>query len=147
MTVVTERQKRLAKEIADNAYAFKPKTAVEMLEDAGYSPILARSSAKRTMQGPGVLEELAKYGFTEENAKGVVAQILADEEIDPTARLKAADMMFKVAGAYAPEKKELSGVIATGPSLSAELIAIAEEELKKRKIDEQLDEPTADPKV
>lgn len=83
---------------------------------------VARGSASRTMQEAGVIEALATYGFTEENAKAVVTQIMADDDADNNARLKAADMVFKVTGSYAPEKKELSGEIKTN-SLTPEQVA------------------------
>lgn len=44
------------------------------------------------------------YGFTDEDARRVVAQILHSEEEKAADRLAAADKVFKVLGSYAPEK-------------------------------------------
>lgn len=49
-------------------------------------------------------EALKDFGFSEENAKRVVGQILNNDSHDPNARLKAADQVFKVHGSYAPDK-------------------------------------------
>lgn len=109
----TQRQKKLAKEIIKNLQNKKPKNAGQLLESAGYDETTAKASPGRTIEQKGVVEELKVLGFTEFNAKSVVSSIMNDETRDPNARLKAADMTFKVHGSYAPEKKELSGEIKT----------------------------------
>lgn len=84
---------------------------------------VARASAARTIGEKGVIEALATYGFTEENAKAVVSQIMTDEDTEGHVRLKAADMMFKVAGSYAPEKKDITTAGEKLSSLTPEQVA------------------------
>lgn len=100
----TLKQRALAKAIVENAAADKPKTAGELLEIAGYDKTTALSSPGRTIEQVGVQQALEEFGFTEDNAKSVVGSILLDTAVDANARLKAADMVFKVKGSYAPEK-------------------------------------------
>ena len=102
--MATLLQKELAKAIVENLDERPPKTATELLVNAGYSEITADASAGRTIAQPGVQEALADLGFTEENAKMVVAEILLKQDAEANSRLKAADMVFKVKGSYAPEK-------------------------------------------
>ncbi len=101
--MATERQKALAKLIVENASLDKPMNAGEMLENVGYS-ITSTEYPKRVIEADGVQEELEVLGFTERNAKTVVQDILLDVEADKNSRLKAADMVFKVQGSYAPDK-------------------------------------------
>lgn len=100
----TLKQRALAKAIVENAASGKVKTAGELLEIAGYDKTTALSSPGRTIEQVGVQQALEEYGFTEDNAKSVVGEILLNGDVDPNARLKAADMVFKVKGSYAPEK-------------------------------------------
>lgn len=102
--VPTLKQKELAKAIIENLQEHPPKTAGQLLEIAGYSEITAAASPGRTIEQAGVQEALADFGFSEENAKMVVAEILLKQDAEANARLKAADMVFKVQGSYAPEK-------------------------------------------
>jgi len=53
---------------------------------------------------PKIQEALKELGFDSNNAKRVVATILNDESEEATARLNAADKVFKVNSDYAPEK-------------------------------------------
>jgi hypothetical protein len=101
----TIRQQKLAQAIVENAVSDEPKPAGQLLENVGYSEHLAKQPG-RVLQADGVQEELEKLGFTENNAKKVVAQILNNEEVEPNSRLKAADMTFKIHGSYAPEKSQ-----------------------------------------
>ena len=57
------------------------------------------------MEAVGVQEALVAKGFTLENAKLVVSEILLNPEEKARDRLTAADMTIKVHGGYAPEKK------------------------------------------
>lgn len=103
----TIRQKKLAKAIVENIQSKESLTAKDLLISAGYDETTANASSTRTLEQPGVVKELSILGFTEENAKSVVATIM-NGDYEPNARLKAADMTFKVHGSYAPEKKALS---------------------------------------
>lgn len=105
--MATQRQKKLAKAIVENASLDKPLNAGQLLESSGYSKSSAEASPGVIIEQKGVQDELQMLGFTEENAKRVVQQIMLDEEADKNSRLKAADMVFKVKGTYAPEKRDV----------------------------------------
>jgi len=104
--MATQRQKKVAKLIVENASLDKPLNGGEILENVGYSDGIQRYP-KIVMESEGVQDELEILGFTEANAKTVVASILLNDEADNNSRLKAADQVFKVVGSYAPEKKDV----------------------------------------
>ena len=104
-TMSTLKQKNLAKGIIDNLHSNEPKNAKELLVSVGYAEKTATHMPGRTIDQPGVKAELAKFGFSEEAAQEVVAEILLAGD-DDHSRLKAADMIFKVFGSYAPEKRQ-----------------------------------------
>ena len=101
--MATIRQKRVAKLKIENMTAEQPLTDGELVELGGFGPSMKKNPYK-VMNSVGVQEELRKSGFTEENAKAVVEEIMLNKEEDANARLKASDQMFKVLGSYAPEK-------------------------------------------
>lgn len=77
---------------------------------SGYSLNTATQQIPAVFEQKGVLDELKILGFDQETAKKVVGNILTDEEEESKDRLKAADMVFKVTGAYQDEKpKDTSG--------------------------------------
>lgn len=98
----TARQKKVAKLIVDNLTMDKPLTGGEIVENSGYGETM-KLYPKRIIDSDGVKEALNDYGFNVENAKKVVGAILETGEND-NVKLKAADMIMKVHGAYAPEK-------------------------------------------
>jgi serine/threonine protein kinase HipA of HipAB toxin-antitoxin module len=98
------RQQRLAQAIVENIKADKPLPVTKLLESVGYPTSTAESQAKAVIEQKGVQEELERLGFTENKAKEVVAEIMTNSDVEPNARLKAADMTFKVHGSYAPDK-------------------------------------------
>lgn len=100
----TNLQKNLAREIVNNSKRKKPLNKKELVISSGYGAVTADRHAPEVIEQKGVQEELEILGFTIENAKKVVSEILLDENNDPNARLKAADQVFKVHGAYAPVK-------------------------------------------
>lgn len=102
VTMATTRQRRVAKLIIENATLDTPLTGGEMLEKVRYGKISKQPS--RVLKSEGVLEALEESGFTEENAKQVVSEIMLSKAVDPNARLRATDQVFKVQGTYAPEK-------------------------------------------
>lgn len=118
--MATERQKKLAKAIVENAKSDKPKTKGELLESIGYAKSTSEAIPGEIMKQKGVQEELEILGFNEDSAKRVVSEILTTSEDHN--RLKAADMIFKVRGTYAPEKSVNLNLNAT-TSLSDEKIA------------------------
>lgn len=109
--MATQRQKKLAKVIVENSSLDKPLNAGEMLEKVGYSKSVSESKPSDIIEAQGVQEELEVLGFTEENAMKVVKEIMLNSEVEPSARLKATDQVFKVKGSYAPEKIKHSGEI------------------------------------
>jgi hypothetical protein len=99
--MATEKQKKLAKAIAKNMEKDKPNTAGELLESAGYSKATAEASPGRTIEQAGVKEELLKLGISLDEADSQVGVILrAGENAE---KLKAADLVYKRLGGYAPE--------------------------------------------
>lgn len=100
----TIMQKNLAKEIIKNAKRKKPLNKGELLEKVGYSKNTLETKPTEVLEAQGVQEALEEYGFTEDNAKKVVSSILLNEKVEPNARIKAAQEVFKVRGSYAPEK-------------------------------------------
>lgn len=99
----TIRQQKLAEAIVNNLSADKPLNKKELLVSAGYTEITAEAAASTIIEQKGVQQELIKRGFSTEKAKEVVAEILEFGEND-SVKLKAADMIFKTHGDYAPEK-------------------------------------------
>jgi len=101
----TTKQKRVARLIIENETLDKPLTGGQMLEKVSYSKGI-QIQPSRVLESEGVREALNDYGFSEDNAKRVVSNILLNEEERSDTRLKAADMTFKVHGTYAPEKSQ-----------------------------------------
>ena len=100
----TPRQEKLAETIIANSTLKVPMTKGEMLEKAGYDKTTAEATPGRVIEATGVQEALAERGFTLDNAKKVVAQILLSETAKDRDKLTSADMIIKVHGGYAPEK-------------------------------------------
>ena len=101
----TTKQKKLAEQIVNNSKLEKPIGAGQMLENVGYAKTLVKQP-KKIIETEGVQTALANLGFTEENAKTVVSEILLNPETKDNDRLKAAEQVFKVHGSYAPEKRQ-----------------------------------------
>lgn len=97
-------QRNLAENIVKNIKNRKPKTKKELVVSSGYSEMSAESSAHFIIEQKGVQEALEEFGFTEDNAKKVVAEILLSDKTQASDRLRAASEVFKVKGSYAPEK-------------------------------------------
>lgn len=64
----------------------------------------ANAISVENLQKPIIQEELKKLGFDSNNAKRVVGEILNKDYAEDKDRLKAADLIFKVQGDFAPEK-------------------------------------------
>lgn len=99
----TIRQKKLANAIIENLVAKQPLNKGELVESVGYSVKSAEKKTNEIINSKGVQQELVAFGFNEDKAKEVVAEILVAGEND-TVKLKAAEMIFKVQGSFAPEK-------------------------------------------
>lgn len=100
----TNLQRNLAENIVKNLKRKKPLNKKELVVLGGYSETVAEAKPNTIIQQKGVQEALEEYGFTEDNAKKVVASIMLNEKVEPNARLKATDQVFKLKGSYAPEK-------------------------------------------
>lgn len=127
----TAKQKKVAELIIENATLDKPLNGGEMLAKVGYSESMQTAKVNDVLESEGVKEALEDLGFTEDNAKKVVGQILLNEKVEPNARLKAADQVFKVHGTYAPEKHESKSIHV---NITPQLLEVAkkyEEELNK----------------
>ena len=83
------------------------KTLQDLLVASGYNLTTARKQAGIIIHREGVQKELEKLGFNENTTKAIVAEILLLGE--ESNRLRAADMVFKYFGSYAPEKKVVLG--------------------------------------
>lgn len=100
----TPRQRILAENIVKNAKRKKPLNKKELLVSSGYSEISAVASPGFIINQKGVQEELENLGFNADSAKRVVAEILGKRYAEDKDRLKAAEIIFKVTGDFAPEK-------------------------------------------
>lgn len=98
--MATTKQKRVAKLIVENVSKSKPLTDIEILKRSNYSTTTAETKSTYVIQSEGVQEALRDFGFSEDNAKKVVSEIMLDSKKDPNARLKATDQVFKVHGSY-----------------------------------------------
>lgn len=105
----TIRQERLAEAIIANATADKQKNKKDLVISSGYAVKTAEGHAPEIIEQKGVQEALEARGFSIARAKEVVGAILDDEGNMPKDRLKAADMVFKVHGAYVPELPPSTG--------------------------------------
>lgn len=109
----TVRQKRVARGIVKATQTGYPKTKKEIAVLSGYSEIHAKTHTHEIFNAPGVQKELKALGFTEENAKSVVADIMMNEAEEGATRIRAASEVFKVHGTYAAEKSVNLSVSAT----------------------------------
>jgi len=101
----TPKQEKLAEAIIENLKADKPKTREELAVSSGYALSTAEGGVKDIIEQKGVQDALEARGFTLENAKKVVSEIMLSDEAKDRDRLTAADMTIKVHGGYAPERK------------------------------------------
>lgn len=101
--MATIRQRKAAKLVIENLQANKPLNGGEIVANSGYGSSMSKNP-QVVLNSKGVVNELHRMGFDTEKAKEVVGEILQFGS-DDTPRLKAADMIFKVNGDYAPEKR------------------------------------------
>lgn len=102
--MATTKQKKVALKIVENSAKDRPQSAGQVLKSVGYGTGL-QNQPKRVLESEGVKQELEILGFTEENAMTVVSEIMLNPEAQDNNRLKASEMVFKVQGTFAPEKK------------------------------------------
>lgn len=134
--MATPRQIKVAHALVENLQSPRPVSTGQVLKSVGYGTGL-QNQPKRVLESDGVREELAIMGFDVDTARTVVSEILRSKYEEGPTRLKAADMVFKSFGAYAPEKHTNVNLnIAAEPGdvdLDA-LITKAEADLKAQKI-------------
>lgn len=106
--MATTKQKRVAKLIIENATLDKPLNGGQMLAKVGYAKSMHKAKVNDVLESEGVLETLNEYGFTEDNAKMVVSEILLDPKQKGDTRINAAKEVFKVRGSYAPDKPSVN---------------------------------------
>ena len=101
--MATVRQRRVANLIIENVKLDTPRTGGEIVESSGYG-VSMKKNPQVVLNSDGVKEVLEESGFTEDNAKMVVTEILLNKKVKPDTRINAAKEVFKVQGSYAPEK-------------------------------------------
>lgn len=97
------RQRKAAKNFVEAIQSGEVITAGEILKRSDYAESVQKVP-HAVFESEGFKEALEEIGFTEDNAKKVVAEIMLNENVNPSARLEAAKEVFKVHGTYAPEK-------------------------------------------
>lgn len=119
-------QKKLARElIKDMQPGVVPREAKVLLQQVGYSRSIATDQPGRTIEGIGVQQELKKLGFSVDEADSRVGFLLNNAEEEPTS-LKAADMIYKRLGAYAPDKHETK-TLNVNVEMTPRLLALKDE--------------------
>ncbi len=98
----TTKQKRVAKLIIENSTLDKPLNAGEIVEKSRYSQSMVIKPGV-VINSDGVKEALNDYGFSEDNAKKVVSEIMLDKKQKADSRLRATDQVFKVHKSYGSE--------------------------------------------
>jgi hypothetical protein len=104
LNMATLLQKNLAQNLVKNAKSPKKRNKKELVVLSGYSEVTADRHSKTIIEQKGVQEELKSLGFTEENAKRVVREVMNSKYSEDRDRLKAAELVFKVHGTFAAEK-------------------------------------------
>lgn len=104
----TIKQKRIAKLIIENATLDKPLNGGQMLAKVGYAKSMHKAKVNDVLESEGVIEVLNDYGFNEDNAKKVVSEIMLSKKVEPNARLKATDQVFKVHKSYGDNNTQIN---------------------------------------
>ena len=133
----TGRQENLVREIINGGLK-KYKSKVALVEAAGYSHKSALKNAQALIDKPNVQRELKKLGFDIESAKKVVIDILQSKSSTDTNKLKAVEEIFKVQGAYAPEKKLNLNVSIVNNPKAKEISDRYEKELRENLLKDNL---------
>lgn len=106
----SQKQKKLAKQIAQDIANGTERTDKDLVTSVGYSEITADAHSKRTLESQGLKDELEKLGINLDEADSVVRSILKSptvyEMVTPDNQLRAADMIYKRLGAYAASDKK-----------------------------------------
>lgn len=123
------KQRRLAKKLVEAVASDISITGGQLVANAGYGVDMQRRPGE-IINSKGVQDELAVMGFSESKAKEVVAVILGDYAEKSDTRLKAAEMVFKAFGTYAPERSINLNVDFKPDARSVALTQEFEEKLK-----------------
>lgn len=89
--------------IVDSVRARKDISKAEIVRQAGYSKQQEKSPTN-VLASEGVKIALAELGFTLDRADETVASILTGKRTKDETKLKAADIIYKRLGGYAPDK-------------------------------------------
>lgn len=97
---LTKKARGFVNDIADGATGVE--AALKNYDTKDYNT--ASVIASENLRKPNIIAELQKLGFDSNNAKRVVAEIMNKTHAEDRDRLKAAEIIFKVTGDFAPEK-------------------------------------------
>lgn len=97
---LTKKQRKFVNEYADTGNGTKAALKSYDTESEEVAAVIAVENLSK----PKIRAELQNLGFDSNNAKRVVGEILDDGSVEPHNRLKAADLVFKVQGDFAPER-------------------------------------------
>lgn len=100
--MATIKQKVVARRVKKAIEDGENISAGAIVESSGVYGVSMKKNPQVILRSQGVQEELENLGFDADSAKKVVQHILTKGKEEN--RLKAADMIFKVIGEYAPEK-------------------------------------------
>lgn len=131
----TVRQRKLAKKIVETLDSDENPTLGSLVESVGYDETTAKSKPGEIIDSVGVQEALKDLGFTIESADQVVKDILFKGKKEES-KLKAADLMYKRLGGYAPDRSISLNLNKTEEVSNIDLDEITTkvaEELKKQK--------------
>lgn len=97
---LTKKQREFVNEYVETGNGVQ--AALKAYDTTDYGT--ANAIATENLQKPAIIQELNVLGFDANTAKGVVSEILRERGAEPQHRLKAAELVFKVNGDFAPEK-------------------------------------------
>lgn len=124
-------QQNLAKEIIKNAKRKKPLNKKDLLVSVGYTQTVAETKPQEIIDQKGVKEALEDYGFSVDNAKKVVSEIMLDSKQKAEARLRATDQVFKVNHVYEEGSGGARPIIINMPMQVLQSFNIKQEDEKK----------------
>jgi len=104
----SQLQRRTAKNLVFYYADIRFEYLKDLLADAGYSLSNSEKNSKAIIMSPGVQNALVELGFNENTAKAMVGEILLNG--NEQNRLRAAELVFKVFGTYAPEKSLIANL-------------------------------------
>ena len=97
---LTKKQRGFVNDYADTGNATQAALKNYDVKDAH----VAQAVGSENLSKPIIQEALKGLGFDSNNARRVVGELLDDVTVEAKDRLKAAEIIFKVGGDFAPEK-------------------------------------------